>query len=273
MPYTSTQYKYLLIKRMQKYISAKTVDDRIYFQNFFTKLFDDSVTVDKQSYNAFNQQIDADIKYCYDHDIYTANSNTPNVETFVNNLVPVFKEIGITLTVAAGGQLTFTKPNGEVMKLNGGNIEIYINAKAGTEYNYAAKSSYYYQQKNIDVEAIEDIPFSAGIDTYWSYSSANDGELTITGNGIFQRCPTESQICGAYQTLIISASVSRLYQNCVNRNIDTMVVLAPAEADITIDPNIFVYSGIVVYTDNIKLQQYCEAVTIYCFPLSEWNEN
>ena len=45
MSYTSNQYKYLLLKRLQRHFSMGNAYDRAYTQSFFWELFDDSVTV------------------------------------------------------------------------------------------------------------------------------------------------------------------------------------------------------------------------------------
>ena len=41
MSYTANQYKYLLIKRLQRHFSMDNAKDRAYTQTFFWKLFEE----------------------------------------------------------------------------------------------------------------------------------------------------------------------------------------------------------------------------------------
>ena len=53
MSYTSNQYKYLLLKRLQRHFSMGNAYDRAYTQSFFWELFDDSVIVTEEAYQNF----------------------------------------------------------------------------------------------------------------------------------------------------------------------------------------------------------------------------
>lgn len=64
MSYTSNQYKYLLLKRLQRHFSMGNAYDRAYTQSFFWELFDDSVTVTEEAYQNFCRLMDDELALC-----------------------------------------------------------------------------------------------------------------------------------------------------------------------------------------------------------------
>ena len=70
MSYTSNQYKYLLMKRLQRHFSMMNAADRIYTQNFFCALYDESVTVTEEEYNNFCRRMDDNIAFCAEKGLY-----------------------------------------------------------------------------------------------------------------------------------------------------------------------------------------------------------
>ena len=131
MSYTSNQYKYLLIKRLQRHFSMKSPRDRAYTQTFFWELFDDTVTVTEASYNNFCRLMDDEIALCAENDWYNSTSIPPSV---INEqgllLTKAFAEIGIELKITTnslGGKAEFTKPDGTVMTYI--NSDFYINGR------------------------------------------------------------------------------------------------------------------------------------------------
>ena len=143
MSYTSNQYKYLLIKRLQRHFSMRSPGDRAYTQTFFWELFDDSVTVTEESYNNFCRLMDDAIVLCSENRWYNSTSIPSDV---INEqgllLTKAFAAIGIELKITAnslGGSAKFTKPDGTVMTYT--KTEFFINSRAGTEYQYAKVSA------------------------------------------------------------------------------------------------------------------------------------
>ncbi len=152
MSYTSNQYKYLLLKRLQRHFSMGNAYDRAYTQSFFWELFDDSVTVTEEAYQNFCRLMDDELALCAEKGWYTCNSiPQKDIKEHGLLLTKAFAEIGVTLKIGfpsiEEGTATFTKPNGAVMvyTVSPGNSAgfnyFYINARAGTEYQYAAASA------------------------------------------------------------------------------------------------------------------------------------
>ena len=137
MSYTSNQYKYLLIKRLQRHFSMRSSRDRAYTQTFFWELFDDTVTVTEASYNNFCRLMDDEIALCAENGWY---DSTGIPSAVINEqgllLTDAFAEIGIVLKITAnafGGKAEFTKPDGTVMTYT--NSQFYINSRAGRSIN------------------------------------------------------------------------------------------------------------------------------------------
>lgn len=280
MSYTSNQYKYLLIKRLQRHFSMRSSRDRAYTQTFFWELFDDTVTVTEASYNNFCRLMDDEIALCAENDWY----NSTSIPSAVINeqgllLTDAFAEIGIVLKITAnafGGKAEFTKPDGTVMTYI--NSDFYINSRAGMEYQYAKASAPAYNMQGMDVPQDLGNPKIAGPGTYWSYN-ADTKTVTISGEGAYAGATDETQLgSGTYHTVILSANISRLLTESFNAgSVDTIVFFAPADAPVVLDDKILDYTGstqrnLTVYTDNTALREYVwmPKVSVTLHSLSEW---
>ena len=283
MSYTSNQYKYLLVKRLQRHFSMENAYDRAYTQSFFWKLFDESVTVTEESYNNFCRLMDNEIELCAQEG-WRACDSIPNsaIEEQGLLLSKAFKVIGVDCKVSGGssGRAKFTKPNGEVMEyvVTSGKNYFYINSIAGSEYRYTKASAVAYNSQIGNVPDGVDNPKIAGQGTYWSYN-ADTKTMTISGDGAYAGATNDVQLgSGEYTTVIFGANVSRLLNYSLDKsNIDKVVFLSPADAIITLGK--FIASGsssqaknLVVYTDNkvILNYQWQENVNVTLHSLSEW---
>lgn len=291
MSYTSNQYKYLLMKRLQRHFSMKNSYDRAYTQSFFWELFDDSVTVTEEAYNNFCRLMDDNLAFCAEKGWYTCekiNSNDEGAKEQGILLVNAFAEIGITLVIEndlVGGTATFTKSNGKVMSYSAniaGKNYFYINARAGTEYRYAKASAPAYNMQGMDVPQELGNPKIAGPGTYWSYN-ADTKTMTISGEGAYAGVTDEAQLgSGAYTTVICGAGVSRLLEYSIREDGAVLVLLRPSDADMEFAPHFNGKSGtcgdnyykIVVYTDcaaaiaALSTGEQAKYVTLHS--LSEW---
>lgn len=279
MSYTSNQYKYLLIKRLQRHFSMENAYERAYTQSFFWKLFDESVTVTEEAYNNFCRLMDDDLVLCVENGWRACNSIPSNVYDEQGLLLgKIFAEIGITLEITTGnsGTAKFTKPNGEVMTYSVGyNSNIfYINARAGTEYQYAKVSAPAYNMQGMDVPQELGNPKIAGPGTYWSYN-ADTKTVTISGDGAYAGATNDEQLgSGTYNTVVIGADVSRLLNSCIVSGVTALVLLQPTDGSIVIDPKFNSSSKLDVYTDctaaieALKAVEKPENITVHS--LSEW---
>lgn len=280
MSYTSNQYKYLLIKRLQRHFSMKNAQDRAYTQTFFWELFDDSVTVTEESYNNFCRLMDDEIALCAENGWYNSTSIPSDV---INEqgllLTKAFAAIGIELKITASafsGEAKFTKPDGTVMTYM--KTEFFINSRAGTEYQYAKVSAPAYNMQGMDVPQELGNPKIAGPGTYWSYNT-DTKTMTISGDGAYAGATDETQLgSGTYHTVILGANISRLLTKSLNEgSVDTVVFFAPADAPVVLDDEILNYTGstpknLTVYTDNKALREYTwmPKVSVTLHSLSEW---
>lgn len=280
MSYTSNQYKYLLIKRLQRHFSMKNAQDRAYTQTFFWELFDDSVTVTEESYNNFCRLMDDEIVLCSENGWYNSTSIPSDV---INEqgliLTKAFAAIGIELKITASafsGEAKFTKPDGTVMTYT--KTEFFINSRAGTEYQYAKVSAPAYNMQGMDVPQDLGNPKIAGPGTYWSYN-ADTKTMTISGDGAYAGATDETQLgSGTYHTVILGANISRLLTRSLNEgSVDTIVFFAPADAPVVLDDEILNYTGstqknLTVYTVNKALREYTwmPNVSVTLHSLSEW---
>ena len=282
MSYTSNQYKYLLIKRLQRSISMENAHDRAYTQSFFWKLFDESVTVTEEAYNNFCRLMDDDLALCAKNGWYDCK----DVPTKVINeqgllLTEVFAEIGVDCKIDGTGTGTakFKKSNGEEMVYEKKKKNLFfINARAGTEYQYAKVSAPAYNMQGMDVPQELGNPKIAGPGTYWSYN-ADTKTVTISGDGAYAGATDETQLgSGTYNTVILGANISRLLTESLNAGgVNTIVFFAPADAPVVLDDKILDYTGstqknLTVYTDNKALRDYVwmPKVSVTLHSLSEW---
>ena len=146
----------------------------------------------------------------------------------------------------------------------------YINARAGTEYNYAIASAPAYNMQGMDVPEELGNPKIAGPRTYWSYN-AETQTMTISGDGAYAGATNEAQLgSGVYTKRSIQVDGA------------VLVLLRPSNADMKFDPNFNAIPGscgdtfvkIIVYTDctaaitALSTEEYAEYVTLHS--LSEW---
>ena len=278
MSYTSNQYKYLLIKRLQRSISMENAHDRAYTQSFFWKLFDESVTVTEEAYNNFCRLMDDDLALCAENGWYDCK----DVPTKVINeqgllLTEVFAEIGVDCKVDGTGTGTakFKKSNGEEMVYAVAYKNLFfINARAGTEYQYAKASAPAYNMQGMDVPQELGNPKIAGPGTYWSYN-ADTKTVTISGEGAYAGATNETQLgSGTYNTVVIGVDVSRLLNSCIVSGVTALVLLQSTDGSIVIDPKFNSSSKLDVYTDctaaiaALKAVEKPENITVHS--LSEW---
>ena len=289
--YTSGQYKYLLLQRLRRSFSMRDQRGRAYTQSFFWALFE-GVTVTEAAYNTFVSMMDEQLDYLAKKGIYLCeNIPSKDVEDGSLLLIDAFAEIGITLSISAisgggGYQAVFQKPDGKTLTYTVetlGDNYFYINARAGTELTYAEKSAAAY---NMEGEPVEDgdtlDPRIAGPGTYWSYAAGTQ-TMTITGTGAYAGAQVDTQLGGGeYTTLIVGAEVSRLLKECMMSSEAVLVLLTPADGQITIDPRFNVKSGscsgastpLDVYTDCaaaiqiLSGEDFAESITLH--PLSDW---
>lgn len=277
MSYTSNQYKYLLLKRLQRHFSMENAQGRAYTQTFFWELFDDSVTVTEEAYNNFCRLMDDNLVLCVENGWYAGTDIPPKVYDKQGLLLAdVFATIGITFVISEQNA-KFTKPNGEIMTYSVGykrNI-FYINARAGTEYQYAKVSAPSYNMQGMDVPQELGNPKIAGPGTYWSYN-ADTKTVTISGEGAYAGATNDEQLgSGTYNTVVIGADVSRLLNSCIVSGVTTLVLLQPTDGSIVIDPKFNSSSKLDVYTDctaaieALKAVEKPENITLHS--LSEWN--
>lgn len=260
MSYTSEQYKYLLLKRLQRHFSMGNAYDRAYTQSFFWELFDDSVTVTEEAYQNFCRLMDDELALCAEKGWYTCNSiPQKDIKEHGLLLTKAFAEIGVTLKIGfpsiEEGTATFTKPNGAVMvyTVSPGNSAgfnyFYINARAGTEYQYAAASAPAYNMQGMDVPEELGNPKIAGPGTYWSYN-AGTKTVTVSGDGAYAGAAKDEQLgSGLYHTVILGANVSRLLRECVIPGASALVLLRPSDAGFAVDPQFNRSEKLDVYTD------------------------
>lgn len=289
MPYTSGQYKYLLFQRLRRSFSMQNQRDRAYTQSFFWALFE-GVTITEAAYNTFVHMMDTQLDYMAQKGIYLCeNIPASDVEDGSLLLIDAFSAIGIQLSISkesGGYQAVFVKPGGETLTYTVsalGTNYFYINARAGTELGYAKASAAAYNMEDMTVEDGDELnPKVAGPGTYWSYAAGTQ-TMTISGSGAYAGAQVDTQLGGgAYTTLIVGAEVSRLLEYCIMSSESVLVLLTPADGQITIDPDFNVKAGscggndipLDVYTDCAAAIQilsgpdFSESITLY--PLSDW---
>ena len=286
--YTSEQYKFLLMKRLQRHFSMMNAADRIYTLNFFCALFDESVTVTEEAYNNFCRLMDDNLAFCAEKGWYKCeeiNFNDEGAKEQSILLVNAFAEIGIALEIKSStNTASFTKPNGKVMNYSAdmtGKNYFYINARAGTEYRYAKASAPAYNMQGMDVPENLDGFKRAGDGTYWRYNEETK-TVTISGEGSLDRVPEEQILGEKYTTVICGAGISRLLKNSIHVDGAVLVLLRPRDADMEIEPHFNASGGTcggtdyktVVYTDcaaaiaALSTEEQSKYVTLHS--LSEW---
>lgn len=138
---TSGEYSYLLLKKIQLYVSCSNSGWRAYLYNFYGDIFNDpSVIVDGESYTNFCNLLNEEIDYLAKTGLYTAEEvyEDPYFNDNYALLQNAFAAIGVELTLANGlfgpDRLIFKLPSGEEKVLN--NLDSYysnitFNARLG----------------------------------------------------------------------------------------------------------------------------------------------
>lgn len=281
MAYSSEQYKYLLLRHLQRSFSMPNEKDRYYTRDFFQKLLD-GVEVTETSYNEFVAILDTNLRYCAENGVVREQNIT---QAMIDErgilLVEAFEKIGITLVIEKSdysGSATFTKPDGSVMvyTVTDGSNNFYINAVSGQQYEYARRSSPYYQMRGMEVKELSDENYQmCGPDCYWSFD-VSSSTMTITGSGTYKGVTKETQVgSGTYTTLIFGAEVAELdYNEAYNSSsLVNVVLLQPADFPLLISN----FGGSTartwnVYTDNKAFRNHVwgEKLTINWHTLDEW---
>lgn len=290
--YTSEQYKYLLLRHLQRHFSFPSESERYYTLSFYRALLED-IELTELAYKNFLKLLNLYMKYCADNDITQLDDfSSMDAEKHYDSLKDAFQKVGIIFTYTHDGNgnvhLYFTKPSGITMDYyccgnTLGTVKnyFYINALSGQEYSYAQQSLSYYQLKNIDALPLDDIDCrKAGADCYWSYNK-DTATMTITGSGSYLGVAPEEQIgSGPYSTLIISSNIERLNSSEAKNNasLTTVVLLHAVDFPLVIDDFSYgtQYSQEArtwdVYTDNevFRNTTFPTKLTINWHTLNEW---
>lgn len=300
MAYTSEQYKYLLLRRLQRDFSMPSAADRAYTYNFFVKLFE-GVEVTEEAYNAFISALDTELAFCAEHGYYEAyDLGGLSTEDLSALLKPAFALLGIDIVFEVApmnyyGTVTFTKADETVLvwtcqpdlsstlSMGTGVNDFRINSKSGREYGYAARCAPYWRMDGEPPVETGLDPHNAGPGLTWSYDEAGT-TLTVSGTGSYAGVMPDEQLgCGQYATLILGAGVNRLLPGCFSDgsssyhkydNIKTIVLLRPAGEPMRMDEIIGDYTRTLdIYADNEQFRAYAfpSNVTVNWHTLSEWN--
>lgn len=282
--YTSEQYKYLLLRQLQRSFSMPNEKDRYYTRDFFQKLLD-GVEVTETSYNEFITILNNNLDYAAENGV-TEDSDISQkmIDEHGVLLVEAFEKIGITLVIKRGdysGSATFTKPDGTVMvyKVTDGSNNFYINAVCGQEYGYARKASPHYQMLGAEVKELSDENYQmCGPNLYWSFD-ADVSTMTITGSGVYKGVTKETQVgSGTYTTLIFGAEVAELNYNEANNSasLTKVVLLQPKDFPLRVTSfgnyNSTTKRTWDVYTDNeaFRAATFGTGMVINWHTLDEW---
>lgn len=300
MAYTSEQYKYMLLRRLQRDFSMPSAADRAYTYNFFVQLFE-GVEVTEEAYNAFIDALDTELAFCAEHGYYEAFDLGGLPTNDLSDLLkPAFALLGIDIVFEVApmnyyGTVTFTKADETVLvwtcqpdlsstlSMGTGVNDFRINSKSGREYDYAARCAPYWRMDAGPPEETGLDSHSAGSGLTWAYSE-EDTTLTVSGTGSYAGVLPDEQLgCGEYTTLILGAEVSRLLPGCFGDgtsnyhmfdNLKTIVLLRAAGEPIRID-EIFISvpdRTLDIYTDNEQFKSYAFPlhVTVNWHTLAEW---
>lgn len=291
MQYTSEQYKYKLLRLMQRNFHMTDDTDRRYTLAFFGKLFD-GVTVTEESYNGFVDQMRIEMDYCRKNNIY-ACENLPDDVINEHGLILAesFAKIGIDLVIdTETDTATFTKPDGSVMvyqvysDMTMRNY-FYINAGYGLESSYGKASAPYFTLENMKMIGLDEYETRlAGDGTTWDYDEM-EKTMHIKGSGSFISVTDEEQVIGGtYDTIIIGSGVNKINSSAIYASLVKKVIfLHPSDAEITLPSNsngistLFSYSSsntytIDIYADNeiVKAITLPTAITATWHSLDEW---
>lgn len=286
MAYNSDQYKYLLMKRLQKHFTMKYAEDRVYTRNFFGKLFDDDIIVTEESYNDFMLAMDDELNYCFNNNIYECEDiSEEDITVNQQPLINAFAALGIDLVLEHGdpGYCTFTKPDGTVMVYTVGSSTnyFYVNAQSGIEYSYAKAMMPYYEFEDCKgLELTEELSHSTGNNTWWTYDDINN-MMRINGEGTFICIPDLTDFNNEqYSTIIVGTGVNEIYNSALSNScVKQLILLHNADADLT------TITGDVTIQDSWTMDIYCDhpalqnatnlpgGVFITWHPLNDWDGN
>lgn len=287
MSYTSAQYRYLIMRRLQRTVTAQNAARRLYYIRFFGELLDESVEINEEQYQAFCKDFDLALEKCNEKGIYLAESMCgdfyeQNNYIVVNALTNIGIQIVFGATTSDGypENITFTKPNGVslLFTTNRNLDDFYVNARSGMEYSYARAAVPHWRMENEPVIGMEDMEtYFCGKGTTWRYDSAMNA-VSIGGDGSFSLAPTtEAQLgSGAYSTVIIGANVSAVTASILNQtNVNKVVFLTPEDQSIKItvsNSTSTTKKDMDVYTDNeeIKSTGFGTRFNVTWHTLAEW---
>lgn len=296
---TSGQYSYLLLRKLQTYVSCTDSSYRAYLYNFFGEIFNNtSVVIDEIAYNRFNDLMERDIEYAARRNLQTPSSiyydENYNENAFL--LQEAFRSIGINLEIVLNNtdivypeKLIFTLPSGEQKILDGLGTywydKLFLNSQVRNTRDYFLQMLPYYRLEHEEVQDLAVIGTNAaGYNTRWTFDAATS-TLEITGTGSLAASwlwTTGVGYLGLIAdmntplTMIIGAGVSRLLKEALCLTSLTIVDLHGEFDDIMLDDEFYLRSKNngtwIFYTDNRKLREYPypDNITIEWHTLSEW---
>lgn len=287
---TSGQYSYMLLRRMQLYVSCKDNKWRAYLYNFFGEIFNDpSVVVDETSYQRFVDMMETEVDYCAKKNLHLMES-VYHDESFEQSYVLLqnsFAAIGVNMELAVGGDgnpssLTFTLPSGEQKIIDDisakymDGMVLYVRSQLRVTDDYLKKMSPYYLLENEERLDLEEIGSNAaGYNTRWQYD-AETATLEIAGTGTLADAGLWELLgIETISTVIIGAGVYRFLEGALDFTTTTIVDFHGELDEIVMDSgflNTKTTRTWVFYTDNLVLRNadYGSNTTIEWHSLSEW---
>lgn len=281
---TSGEYSYLMLRKMQSYVSCKDSQYRAYLYNFYGSIFNDpSVVIDGESYSEFCDLMDSEMDYAAKKGLRTPEDiyydvNFSRSYAFLQNS---FAIIGIDLELSGTDYLLFTLPSGEQRKLEGLDsiwyAQLTFNCQTRMTDEYFSQANTFMMLEQEEVKDLKVIGHNAaGYNTRWTYDE-DTHTLEISGNGTLANWGLWSQLgITDVETLILGAGVYKLEYQSFNQSLT--IVDLHGEADIIKCEDTFgggTSSAIreyVVYSDNLSLKEanWGTYTKVEWHPLSEW---
>ena len=289
---TSGQYSYLLLRKLQTYVSCTDATQRAYLYNFFGEVFNDpSVHVDESSYNMFCNSMDNEMDYLARKNLYLPEDIYGD-ENFGKSYVALqnaFAHIGIQLELIEEGgypvRLKFTLPSGrqlELLDLGGDQVLsstytslaqclMFRSRLNVTDDYFDQMNSYYFLEHEERLDLSDMKTNKAGSGTYWKYNSKL-GVLDISGRGYLVGDRLWHNLGIQFSTMIIGAGVNQLLaESAIAR---TVMVFMHGAADFIELDDYWCTAGsqLIIYTDNeiVKNHTYPENAVAEMHSLSEW---
>lgn len=291
---TTGEYSYLLLRKMQTYVSCGSDTLRAYLYNFFGEVFNDpSVVIDEQSYQNFVKHIDEEMDYCAKRNLNTAEEvyEDERFGTMQTIFQRAFAEIGIDVYFTYGDDynyptsVVFILPSGRKLELLDlyeylGTEEYFANyvsfrsrMRVTDEY-FNQMQSYYYldHEPKHDLRKME--THIAGDGTVWKYNPVHK-VLEIGGRGYLVGKQLWENMGIEPDTIIIGAGVTTLCSDSIGFSV-TMVDMHGAKDHLQLDAG---WCGstttarlLVIYTDNEILRNYefADNIAVQFYALSEW---